>query len=403
VHCIRAETFNRAKLVSSHIRYGIDRYLRRLEGRRRRLALGIVAHQASATDTLEYSHRAIAAHGGLKFVFTPQHGFYGTEQANMIESRNSTDHATGVPLISLYATSRRIHPKYLHSIDCLLFDLQDVGARYYTYLWTLYYCMEACSQSGTPLVVLDRPNIINGVTVEGARLLPEFFSFVGLYDVPQRYGLTIGEFALMLRERVFPWMTLEVVPMVGWDRRMYLDAYANPWIPASPNIPTVETAVVYPGMCLLEGTNLSEGRGTTRPFEIFGAPFLDPDRLVRELRAARMPGVAFRPVRFKPTFDKFAGKVCGGAFVHVTDRNTFLPFRTALQLIATVKRLVPDRFRWYGGAYEYTRDTPAIDLLYGSGEFRKAIDAGKSLRPLFSECEHHAHEFATQARSWWLY
>jgi uncharacterized protein YbbC (DUF1343 family) len=303
----------------------------------------------------------------------------------------------------LYSSSRKISRKHLRRVDILLFDLQDVGSRYYTYLWTMFYCMEACEQTGTKLIVLDRPNVINGVTIEGAALMPGFESFVGLFPVPNRFGLTIGEFAVMLKKEKFRDIDLEVVQMSGWKRNSYFDSYENHWVPPSPNIPTVNSAVVYPGMCFLEGTNLSEGRGTTRPFEIVGAPFIDPNRLAKRLSEFAPDGVLFRPTFFKPTFDKFKGKVCGGVFLHVVDRKTFKPVRTAMLILRAVKELYPKQCGWFLGAYEYERSTPAIDLLYGSDALRKTIDSGGSLDTLFRDCEREEQQFARRAKSSWLY
>ncbi|HEX9657119.1 MAG TPA: DUF1343 domain-containing protein, partial [Bacteroidota bacterium] len=242
------------------IRFGVDGYVAQLSSQRRKPDLGIVANQSSLTSSLEYSPAALLPHARLKYIFSPQHGFYGTEQANMIESPDSVDQVTGARIVSLYSSTRKVNSAYLRKIDVLVFDLQDVGSRYYTYLWTLYYCMQACERFGGKLIVLDRPNPINGIATEGNVIQNNFTSFVGLYSIPNRFGLTIGEFAIMLKELKFKDLDLQVIGMNGWKRNTYFDSYKNYWIPASPNIPTVHTAVVYPGMCLFEGTNLSEGR-----------------------------------------------------------------------------------------------------------------------------------------------
>ena len=213
----------------------------------------------------------------------------------------------------------------------------------------------------------------------------------------------MGEFAVMLKKEKFCSVDLDLVRMRGWRRDSYFDSYSNHWIPASPNIPTVHSAVVYPGMCFLEGTNLSEGRGTTRPFEVFGAPFVDPNMLAKRLSDFALDGIQFRPTFFKPTFDKFKGKVCGGCFLHVLDRKRFKPVRAAIMILRAVKELYPKQFGWYLGAYEYERKIPAIDLLYGSDALRKAIDSGTSLDALFHQCEAEEQQFARRAKSWWLY
>lgn len=385
------------------IRFGIDAYLERVSSRHRKHTLGIVANQSSVTSSLAYSHVALHACAHVKFIFSPQHGFYSTEQANMIETPDAVDPLTGARVVSLYTSTRKVNASHLRKIDVLVFDLQDVGSRYYTYLWTLYYCMQACEPNGKKLIVLDRPNPINGVTVEGSTIHKNFTSFVGLFPAPNRYGLTIGEFAVMLKTLRFHSVDLEVIPMKGWNRRSYYDSYVNPWIPASPNIPTVDSAVVYPGMCFFEGTNVSEGRGTTRPFEIVGAPFVEPLRLAQYLSTFKLPGVVFRPTRFKPTFDKYKGQTCSGVFLHVTDRRTFKPVRTAAVLLSALKELYPKQFRWFLGPYEYERATPAIDLLYGSEALRKTVDAGASLAPLFEVSSAEEKNFAQRAKEWWLY
>ncbi len=385
------------------LRPGIDVYSDRLAAGGGAPAIALVANQSSVTSSLEYSHVLLSRHARLQYIFSPQHGFFGTEQANMVESPDAKDPITGTRIVSLYSTTRKISPRYFRNIDALVFDLQDVGARYYTYLWTLYFCMQACEKHATTLTVLDRPNPINGISIEGNRILREFTSFVGLHPVPNRYGLTIGEFATMLKDLVFRNVNLEVMRMEGWSRASYLDEYDNEWIPASPNIPTVNTAVVYPGMCLFEGTNLSEGRGTTRPFEIVGAPFINAHALAQHLNALHLDGVVFRPLLFRPTFDKFKGKTCGGVFLHVVDRSMFRSLRTAMTIIATVREMYPRHFRWFRGAYEYERKIPAIDLLYGSDELRKVVDSGDTLSPLFRECESYEVSFAGEARSWRLY
>lgn len=389
--------------MRKQIRFGIDGYIEHLSSKKRKPTIGVVANQSSLTKSLEYTHIALHRYARVKYIFSPQHGFFGTEQANMIESPDAVDPLTGVRVVSIYSSTRKIRSSLLKKIDVLVFDLQDVGSRYYTYLWSLYYAMNACENSGSKLIVLDRPNPINGVTVEGGTIHAGFASFVGLFPLPNRYGLTVGEFAMMLKELKFKSIDLEVVPLVGWRRDSYYDDYANHWVPASPNIPTVHSAVVYPGMCLFEGTNVSEGRGTTRPFEIVGAPFINPQQFAKHLASLKLPGVLFRPVQFRPTFDKFMGKICGGVFLHVTDRSVFRPLRTAISILASIKELFPKQFRWFRGPYEYERSTPAIDLLFGSDEFRHAIDAGKPLAPITKSMAMEEQQFAHRAKGWWLY
>jgi uncharacterized protein YbbC (DUF1343 family) len=279
----------------------------------------------------------------------------------------------------------------LGEIDVLLVDLQDVGSRYYTFVWTAALCLQRAAQAGVKVVVLDRPNPIGGRAVEGGSVAAWAESFVGLGSVPVRHGLTIGE-VVRLVQRGMPWGgprfakpidgELEVIPMRGWRRDDYFDACGLPWVLPSPNMPTPDTALVYPGMCLLEGTNISEGRGTTRPFEIFGAPFIDGYQLAERLAAEALPGVRFRPLSFRPTFHKFAGRVCGGVQIHVTDREAFRPYLTGVAALRSLRNLAGDAFAWRTEVYEFVADRPAIDLLTGGDQIRRGIEAGLSLAEL---------------------
>jgi uncharacterized protein YbbC (DUF1343 family) len=301
---------------------------------------------------------------------------------------------------SLYGATRdSLSPtaEHLRGLDALVFDIQDVGARYYTYQATMMLCMEAAARAHLRFVVLDRPNPIGGRAVEGPRLRPGYESFCGLHDIAPRHGLTVGELASMFRaERGLTDLDLVIVECRGWKRRMYQRDTGVPWVFPSPNMPTPETAVVYPGMCLLEGTNLSEGRGTTRPFELFGAPWLDSSVLVERLKALKLPGVDFRPVSFQPTFDKHAGRRCHGAEIFVNDRETFRPFRTGVACIAVARELVPEEFKWRREAYEFVEGVPAFDLLTGSAREREGLEHGVSLREL--ERSWRAEERAFERR-----
>ena len=283
----------------------------------------------------------------------------------MVEWKSYEHPQLGIPVFSLYGENREPTPEMLEGLDVLLIDLQDIGARYYTFIWTMFLCLRACEKSGVPVVVLDRPNPINGLTREGPMLDPNYRSFVGLHPLPVRHGLTIGELAELFQKEAFPQCKLTVLPMKGWERAMWFDETSLPWVMPSPNMPSVETATVYPGMCLLEGTNISEGRGTTRPFELFGAPFIEAEKLSRELNQLRLPGVHFRENWFQPTFQKFAGQTCGGAQLHVTDRNRFTPYRTAIEIIRTIRRMYGDSFQWKQPPYEYEFERLPIEILLG--------------------------------------
>ena len=270
-----------------------------------------------------------------------------------------------IPVYSLYAEHREPTAEMLQDLDVLLVDLQDIGARYYTFIWTMYLCMRACEKNGVAMVVLDRPNPINGISVEGPLLDPHYRSFVGLHQIPVRHGKTIGELAQQFRDEAFPKCKLSILPIKNWNREMWFDHTGLPWVMPSPNMPTLDTATVYPGMCLLEGTNISEGRGTTRPFEIFGAPFIDPEKLSSELNALNLPGVFFRENYFQPTFHKFAGELCGGVQIHVTDRDEFRPFLTGVEIIKRIRKIYGKEFQWRQPPYEYEWKRLPIEILIG--------------------------------------
>lgn len=312
-------------------------------------------------------------------VFGPQHGIWGHTQDNMIEWEGYRDARTGLPFYSLYGEVRMPRPEWLRGSDTLVVDLVDVGSRYYTFLWSMVHCMEACERAGVEMVVLDRVNPINGVDVEGTVLDPSFASFVGLHPLPMRHGKTIGELAGHFQQTLHPNLALKVVEVQDWDRPSFFDETGLLWAMPSPNMPTPDTALVYPGGCLIEGTQMSEGRGTTRPFEIVGAPYVDGWKLAKELEGDGLPGVFFRPIQFQPTFQKHAGHVCGGLFVHVTDRRVFRPVLTYLALIRQVIRLWPEDFRWLDPPYEYETEKMPIDILFGNGWLRPMLETGAPL------------------------
>ncbi len=341
--------------------------------------LGIVCNQATVDPSFTHLlFRLLPGHTAGEFnihaVFGPQHGIWGHTQDNMIEWEGYTDPLTGLKFHSLYGEHREPTPEMLEGIELLVVDLPDIGARYYTFLWTLALCMKACEPLGIPILVLDRPNPIGGTQVEGTMLDPALDSFVGLYPIPTRHGLTLGEAALYLQKTQFPRASLSVVPCENWRRQDYADAAGTPWVMPSPNMPTLDTAVVYPGMCLIEGTQLSEGRGTTRPFEMFGASYLDGFQLAKALNGLSLPGIIFRPITFLPTFHKFAGEVCEGCQMHVTNRSDFEPVLAATAVIQEVIRQAGSRFEWRPAPYEYVWDKEPIDILAGQMWVRPAIE-----------------------------
>ncbi|MCP4572207.1 MAG: DUF1343 domain-containing protein [bacterium] len=354
----------------------VDRGFAPLAGRR----LGLLAHPASRDARLRRAWRLMhqAPDADLRCLFGPQHGFRGDTQDNMIEFAPHEDATTGLPVHSLYGDHRQPTAEMLADIDTLVVDLQDVGARYYTFVWTLDLCLEACAREGKSVVVLDRPNPLGGAATEGTVLDTEYVSFVGRASIPMRHGLTMGELALFLRAWRGLDVDLDVVWMDGWRRDQDFDATGLPWVLPSPNMPTVDTAFVYPGGCLLEGTNLSEGRGTTRPFEIFGAPWIDGDRLAARLRGWNLPGVRWRPLEFEPTFHKFAGQLCGGVQAHVTDRRTFESVTSYTAAIAAIREQCPAEFAWREPPYEYETEKRPIDILAGGAAWREQVEAGFS-------------------------
>ncbi|MEM7014057.1 MAG: DUF1343 domain-containing protein, partial [Verrucomicrobiota bacterium] len=286
-------------------------------------------------------------------------------QDNMIEWDGYRHPRLNIPVFSLYGEHREPTPEMLEGLDALFVDLVDVGARYYTFIWTMLLCMKASEQAGVHVIVADRPNPLNGVTTEGEPQDPDYLTFVGLHPIPVRHAKTIGELAQQFRDERFPNCELTVLPMAGWEREMWFDQTGLPFVMPSPNMPTLDTATVYPGMCLLEGTNMSEGRGTTRVFELFGAPWIDADDFAHELNALQLPGAKFRAAGFEPTFQKHAKQVCQGAFLHVLDRDAFLPYATGVEIIRTARRMYPNDFAWKEPPYEYEWEKLAIEMLTG--------------------------------------
>ncbi len=363
-------------------------------------AVGLVCNPTAVDRKLRHAADLLREARGVRLaaLFGPEHGVRGDAQY-MDAVGNERDPRTGVPVHSLYgrdAASLRPGPGTLRGLDALVYDIQDVGARYYTYPATMLFCMEAAARAGIGFFVLDRPNPIGGRAVEGPALRAGFESFCGVHDVAVRHGLTVGELAGLYREERGLTVELTVIPCRGWRRGMLQRDTGLPWVFPSPNMPTPETALVYPGMCLLEGTNLSEGRGTTRPFELFGAPWLDAGRLADALSGERLPGVRFRPVRFVPTWDKHAGTRCHGVELSVFDPESFRPVRTGIACVAAARAQDPRRFRWRTEPYEFADRVPAFDLLCGSDRERKALERGRGWRDLAAEWVREERAFKTR-------
>ena len=365
-----------SSVMTASVRLGTDVLLAspRLRGNR----VGVVCNHASVDRGFQHIVDRLAAADDvtLAAIFGPQHGFRSDVQDNMIETPHAEDPERRVPVYSLYSETREPTAEMLNGLDVLVIDLQDIGARIYTYIYTMANCLRACGRHGVPVIVCDRPNPINGIDVEGQTLVRGFESFVGLFPIPMRHGMTIGELAGFFNQTFGLAATVEVARMEGWRREMYSDATGLPWVMPSPNMPTLDTAIVYPGTVLFEGAMLSEGRGTTRPFELVGAPWIEAERFAREMNNLALPGVYFRPAVFEPTFQKHAKTTCGGCQIHVTDRAAFRPVLTGAALLHQFRRFDPVTFAWRQPPYEYEHDKLPIDILAGSSTLREQVESG---------------------------
>ena len=337
--------------------------------------VGALLHPASVMSNLKHSLEKLSEMNGtyfrLKALFGPQHGILGQTQDNMIEWEGFTDPKLGIPVYSLYGEHRKPTAEMLQGLDALIIDLQDIGARYYTFIWSMYLCMQAAQENDVVIVVCDRPNPIKCEETEGPVLELDHTSFVGLHSIPVRHSKTIGELAVQFKEECFPNVQLFVLEMEGYDKEMWYDQTGLPWVFPSPNMPTMDTAVVYPGMCLFEATNVSEGRGTTKPFELFGSPFIDAEKLCDHMNNLNLKGVYFREAYFQPTFHKWSGEICGGAQIHVHDREVFRSFEMAIAILKYLFHTYPDDFKWRTEPYEYEYEKLAIDILLGNGWYRQ--------------------------------
>jgi uncharacterized protein YbbC (DUF1343 family) len=349
---------------------------------------GLLMNQASVDASFRYAHELLNERfpDQLAALFGPQHGMFGEQQDNMIETPHAVHPELGVPVHSLYAERRKPTPVMLEGLELFVVDLQDVGTRVYTFVWTVTYCLEACAEAGIPVLVLDRPNPIGGSVIEGPSLDPAFASFVGREAIPMRHGLTLAELVLYLNDAMELKADVSVVPMEGWTREMLWPDTGRTWVATSPNLPRYEGVLVYPGQVLLEGTELSEGRGTTTPFELVGAPFVDPRRLLAELRDLVDDAVILREIRFEPTFQKLQGLSCAGVCLHPVDAGRVRSYRLTLALIGAVQRCWPGEFRWRQPPYEYEAELMPFDILTGSDRARVAIDAGLTAAALDELC-----------------
>jgi uncharacterized protein YbbC (DUF1343 family) len=369
--------------------------------------IGLVTNQSAVTSDLRHAVRVLQAGRGWKLtaLFGPEHGIWGEAQ-DMEGVDHTTDPMTGLPVYSLYGRSEKdLSPRreVLKALDALVIDLQDIGSRYYTFIYTMALCMREAAPIGLPVIVLDRPNPIDGVHLEGNIREEKYSSFVGMFPLPTRHGMTPGELARYFNNVFKLNCNLTVIPMRGWRRGMWWGDTGLPWVIPSPNMPTVFTATVYPGMCLVEGTNLSEGRGTTHPFEFYGAPWLDPFKLAERMNAVGLPGVRFRAHYFLPKFQKHKDKVCGGVELHVTNRWAFEPYRTGLWCVKVARDLNTEQFDWRRETYEFVSDRLAIDLLAGSDRYRLIVEAGGNPDDWVAEWEESLRDFASQREEFLLY
>ncbi len=371
-------------------------------------SVGLVCNQASVDRGYRHALELILPYhqaGKLRLaaIFGPQHGLFGHTQDNMIEWEPGYNSPQEVPVYSLYGQHREPTPEMLAGIDVLVIDLQDVGSRYYTFMWTMTLCLKACGEHGVEVLILDRPNPIGGLQVEGTVLDPDFASFVGLCPLPTRHGLTMAEIAFSIQSRYFQSTRLDFVLMDGWERSRYADETDAPWSLPSPNMPTVDTALVYPGGCLLEATNMSEGRGTTRPFEIVGAPYLDGRRFCDELNGLDLHGVQFQSIQFEPTFNKHAKTMCEGAYIHVLDRSSFEPVLCFVAIMQTARLQAGDAFQWNPPPYEYEYIKLPIDILAGNKWLRQAIDSLTPLPDIGDRFRSECDSFEPERQQWMLY
>jgi uncharacterized protein YbbC (DUF1343 family) len=391
--------------MRDRVKLGLERFLEReafeLKGRR----IGLICNPSTVDHGFRHAADLFFAHPAIELtaLFGPQHGIRGETQDNMIEWEGFRDSRTGVMAWSLYGEFRQPTAEMLAEVDLLVFDVQDVGTRVYTFIYTMALAMAAVRQAGKRMIVLDRPNPINGEAIEGDLLRPGTESFVGMYPIPMRHGMTVGELALMFNREFGIGCDLTVVPMEGYRRENWFDQTDAPWVLPSPNMPTLETAIVYPGTVYVEGCAFSEGRGTTRPFEINGAPWIDSHQLAGRLNEAGLPGVSFRPHSFMPTFQKHVGELCHGVQLHVLDRDRFRPVQSGIGLIKAIHDLYPESFAWQSPPYEYVYDRLPFDVIAGGTTLREQIEAGMELDDIAASWRADEARFREQRRPYLLY
>lgn len=394
----------RAKNLHS-VRLGLERLLEEQPSLVKNQRLGLICNQASVDHG--FVHAADLLHTNadfdLRVLFGPQHGIRGDVQDNMIETAHANDRKTGLPVYSLYSETREPTDEMLQDVDTLVFDMQDVGCRIYTFVYTLANCMRAAKRLGKRVLVCDRPNPISGNYVSGNVLDPDYSSFVGQFPIPTRHGMTVGELARLFNEHFRLDCDLEIVAMSGWQRQFWHDETDAPWVLPSPNMPTLDSATVFPGTVHFEGTQVSEGRGTTRPFELIGAPYIDPDEYATALNELNLDGVFFRACVFQPTFQKHAGTSCGGAQIHVLDREIFEPVSAGVAMVKLAFDLYRDHFRWKEPPYEYVYDKNPFDVIAGTNRTREAFEQGLTLSQISASWKDQLDEFLKVRERYLMY
>ena len=393
-------TNNRAAVV-----LGLEKLLQAKTDMLRGARVGLVCNQASVDHNYQHAADLLHEHPdvNLRALFGPQHGIRGDVQDNMVETEHGIDRKTGIPVYSLYSETREPTEAMLKDIDVIVFDMQDVGCRIYTFVYTLANCMRAARKWGKKVVVCDRPNPISGSGVAGNVLEPEYASFVGQFSLPTRHGMTVAELARMFNDHFSLDSEIEVVPMDGWQRKFWHDETNAPWVLPSPNIPTLDSATVFPGTVHFEGTQLSEGRGTTRPFELIGAPYIDPDDYALQLNSLGLAGVFFRSCAFQPTFQKHGGVTCGGVQIHVTDRQSFEPVIAGVAMVKLAYDMYSDDFLWKNTPYEYVYEKNPFDVISGTNKIREAIEHGSGLNEIQDSWKGPLAEFRAVREKYLLY
>jgi len=399
------KTLKGANILIPHVQTGLENFIQAPPKTISGYRLGLLCNPASVDREFRHARELINARfpGQLTALYSPQHGFFAEKQDNMIESDHMRDPVLDIPVFSLYGDTRIPDKEMFDPIDILLIDLQDVGTRVYTFVYTASHCLEAARKFGRKVLILDRPNPVGGAEAEGNCLTTECASFVGRFPIPMRHGLTIAELLTLFNEVHAIGCDLEIVPMKGWNRHMYFQDTGLPWVAPSPNLPTPISAMVYPGQVLLEGTNVSEGRGTTQPFEIFGSPFTDTEKMLSASDGNRLPGAILRPTAFEPTFNKWGGTLCRGFQIHVTDPDKYRPYLTTLRLVQTFLRIHGDRFEWKPPPYEYETERLPIDLLIGDRAVRKSLENLENMNEIAASWQEGLDAFLKTSREFYLY